>query len=534
MIQMSIDRSQHTVLVVDDNPATRYSTARLLRAAGFQTLEAASGGEALQIAAGGVSAVVLDVHLPDIDGFEVCRRLRAAPDTGKLPVIHLSAAFVRSEDKVTGLHAGADAYLVHPVEPDLLVATLQALIRARVAEEQLELRRREEIEREQVARASAERQSRTKDDFIAVLSHELRTPLNAIMGWTEVLLRLPHGPDIRKGLEAIERNVKTQARLIADILDVSRVNAGKLRLYREPVDPAQLVVESIAALRTSIDEKRMHVATDVDAAHAVAWLDPARFQQVLWNLMTNAIKFSPAGSEIRVRLQRQGSTLRLSVQDFGQGVAPEFLAHLFDRFAQGDALANRVHGGLGLGLAIVQHLADLHGGGVSASSAGPGQGTTVEVELDVAPPASDDEKPAAGVAAAPAEQGFDVLRGLDVLVVEDDADARAMLQVVLGDCGCSVRAVADYPAALRALDERWPDAVVSDIGLGRHDGYELAREVRQREKPGAHVPMVAVTAFVRDEDRDTALQAGFDAHVGKPLKPHVLLSALAALLSPRP
>ena len=531
IIQATIDRSQHTVLVVDDNPATRYSTARLLRGAGFRTQEAGSGREAVDLALQGVSGVVLDVHLPDIDGFEVCRILRGRAETTMLPIVHLSAEYVRSEDKITGLDAGADAYLVHPVEPAVLIATMQALIRARVAEEQLELRRRDELEREQAARALAERHNRTKDDFIAVLSHELRTPLNAIMGWVQVLLRRDPTPEARRGLEAIERNVKTQARIISDILDVSRINSGKLQINREPTDPAALVIESIAALRGAIDEKALRVETDVGGAHAPGWLDPARYQQVLWNLMTNAIKFSPRGGEIRVALRREGEELTLVVQDFGRGIAPHFLPHLFDRFSQGDAPETRSHGGLGLGLSIVQHIAELHDGQASAFSAGEGQGATMTVRISVAQPERLMPPPLAEAGASDIAREEPAVRGRDVMVVEDDPDAREMLRIVLEDRGATVRSAADFDAALAVLRERWPDVLVCDIGLSGRDGYELVREVRAMQPAGRpRLPAVALTAFSRAEDREKALAAGFDLHLPKPFKPHLLMAALALLL----
>jgi PAS domain S-box-containing protein len=648
VIYATIDRSVHTVLVVDDNPATRYSTARVIRAAGFRTAEAASGGEALELIAQGVSGVVLDVHLPDIDGFELCRMIRAKPATASLPVVHLSAEYVRSEDRVTGLNAGADGYMVHPVEPAVLVATMQALIRARTAEDELrkseqrfraiydqaqsgialldgqgrfedvnpamlrmlgrtreemvgrplsdfvppewkafigaqighpsdehtpwrgefpllaadgrpvrlewnvsshaqpgvriaialdiseryelEQRRRDLLEREQAARRSAERHSRTKDDFIAVLSHELRTPLNAIIGWVHILKRRGSTPEGAKGLDAIERNVKTQARIISDILDVSRINSGKLRLDREWTEPAELVVSSIDALSGSIDEKRIRVDAKVQGAHAPAFLDPARFQQIFWNLMTNAIKFSPEGGRIVVDLQRTGDRLRLEVRDFGQGISAEFLPQLFDRFTQSDAPGNRRHGGLGLGMSIVKHLVDLHGGEVSAASEGVGRGTLVRVELPVESQA-DTVSP---VDAPDTDGGVDdedsaAVHGLDVLVVEDDREASEMMTVVLSDRGARVRIAVDYDSALRAVQQAWPDVLVSDIGLPGRDGYELVRSVREleRERRAPHLQVIALTAFARAEDRDKTLAAGFDLHLSKPLKPHQLLEAIA-------
>jgi len=646
-INVTIERGAHTVLVVDDNPATRYSTGRLVRAAGFRIAEAGSGAEALALVAQGVSAVVLDVHLPDIDGFEVCRMIRARPATALLPVVHLSAAYVRDEDRVTGLNAGADAYLVHPVEPAVLVATLQALIRARLAEDQLrrseqrfraiydeaqtgialldeqarfadanpamlrmlgrsreglmgvslsdlappewrervqaqlatpahdrppwrgefplldadgspvhlewsvsshvepgvriaiaidvsarhelELRRRELLEREQAARQLAEHHSRTKDDFIAVLSHELRTPLNAIIGWVHILKRRGSTPEGAKGLDAIERNVKTQARIISDILDVARINSGKLRLDREWTDPADLVTNSIAALAASIAERRLQVEIHVEGAHAPAFLDPARFQQIVWNLMTNAIKFSPEEGRVLVRLQRTEDRLQLSVQDFGQGIKAEFLPHLFERFTQSDSPGNRRHGGLGLGLSIVKHLADLHGGRVGAQSAGEGQGTCMLVDLPAVPVTETAEFADTGGGELVEETDGTPLQGMDVLLVEDDAEASEILGVVLADRGARVRGARDYDGALQALQQAWPDVLVSDIGLPGRDGYELVRQVRELERTrgGNHLPIIALTAFARPQDLQKTLAAGFDQHLSKPLKPHKLVEAIA-------
>ncbi len=654
VIHTTIDRSAHTVLVVDDNAATRYATARVVRAQGFATREAASGLEALEMAIAGVSAVVLDVHLPDIDGFEVCRRMRAHPRTSLLPIVHLSATYIRPEDRVTGLNAGADAYMVHPVEPAVLVATLQALIRARSAEDalrrselrfraiydqadsgialldaqgcfadvnpalqrllgrpahellgrpvrafaaplkaadvdrllsdpmagggepargefpllrpdgapvhlewsvsshaepglriaiaidvsqryELERRRRDVLEREQAARSVAERHSRTKDDFIAVLSHELRTPLNAIMGWVHVLKRRGATPETMRGLDAIERNVKTQARIISDILDVSRINSGKLRLDREPVDAAELIANSLASVADEAAEKSVAIRTDVAQAQGTAWLDPARFQQIFWNLMTNAIKFSRPGGEVEVLMRREGERLDLTVRDHGVGIAPEFIGHMFDRFAQSDAPGNRAHGGLGLGLAIVKHLAELHGGGVVATSGGLGQGTTMRVELPVQGPAAEPGRAPRAREDAERPDSDTALQGLDVLLVEDDADATEMMVVVLADRGARVRCASSFDAAVDAMREAWPDVLVSDIGLPGRDGYELARQARLMQPPGraGRLPAIALTAFTRPEDREKAEQAGFDLHLSKPLQPQKLVNAIEALVGAR-
>ncbi|MDT0137782.1 response regulator [Acidovorax sp. PRC11] len=654
-IHTTIDRGTHTVLVVDDNPVTRYSTARIVRAAGFQTLEAASGAQALQMAGGNISAVVLDVHLPDIDGFEVCRTLRVRQDTAQLPVMHLSAAHVHAEDRVTGLNAGADAYLTHPVEPAVLVGTLQALIRARTAEDslrrsdrrfraiysqalsgigllerdgrftdinpamarllgrspqevlgravsdfappdwadfvrdktvetgqpttwqgefpllrpsgqwvylewsisahvepglrmaiaadiservELDSRRQEVLEREQVARATAERLGRTKDDFIAVLSHELRTPLNAIAGWVHILKRRGGTPELIKGLDSIHRNVKAQARIISDILDVSRINSGKLHLEREWTQPEEAVRSAIEALQASIAEKRLTVDVQAGAGIGPAWLDPTRFQQIFWNLLTNAIKFSDNDGRIEVVLSREGNALTLSVQDWGRGIAAEFIEHLFDRFTQSDSPDNRRHGGLGLGLSIVKQLAELHGGGVEAYSAGSGKGSTITVRLTAAYEGEGESAPAPLRAdEAPPEPPMEErpLRALDILTVEDHPDASEMLAVVLSDGGARPRQAADFDAAIRALGERWPDVVVSDIGLPGRDGYELVRALRGMAVPPGRRPPVAIalTAFSRPQDANRALEAGFDAHLGKPLQPHALMATIVRLMAGR-
>lgn len=650
VINATIDRSRHTVLVVDDNPATRYATARVLRAAGFKTLEASTGAEGLQMATPQVSAVVLDVHLPDLDGFEVCRAIRADQRTSTLPVVHLSAAFVKNEDKVAGLDAGADSYLIHPVEPAVLIATLQALIRARLAEEklrtsetrfraiynhaptgialiddrglfvdinpamlavldrefgeligqpvsafapktweasveekissslgatrpwhgefplqkrdgtwtqlewtisseiesglrigialdvseryELEGRRREVLEREQAARAAAERHSRTKDDFVAVLSHELRNPLNAIGGWVHILNARTRTPELlEKGLVAIDRSVKAQARLISDILDVSRISSGKLRLHPEWIGPHALVTASIDELAAAISAKRLTVHFVPQDIERPAWLDSTRFQQIVWNLLSNAIKFSEDGGRIHVDLVRTDELLTLSVQDFGRGIASDFIDHLFDRFTQSDSPDNRLHGGLGLGLSIVKNLAELHGGAVTAESEGAGKGATLRVELRVVPPAEtplllvdavDPREPRAPPGSEPE------LDALDVLVVEDNSDASEMLDVVLRDSGAIVRMAADYGEALQSLEQRWPAVLVSDIGLPGRDGYDLIRTIRQMQQTEGRprVFAIALTAFSRPQDRAKALEAGFDAHMAKPLQPHTLVSVI--------
>ena len=535
-VNITIDRSQHKVLVVDDSPATRYSTCRVLLAAGFQVVEAITGAQGLAKArGGGVSAVVLDVHLPDIDGFAVCRKLREEPETVVLPVLHLSATFVESADKVAGLNSGADAYLEHPVDSAILVATLQALIRARIAEEQLrETEQRYKqllLEREQAARANAERHSRTKDDFVAVLSHELRNPLNAILMNVHVLLRKPQAPEIVKGLDAIRRNAQTQARIISDILDVSRINSGKLALHRESTDPVALVQSSIDAMRQQLSSRALNLDLALRPTGSVL-LDPARFQQIFWNIFNNAIKFSDPGGTVRVTLARTAERLELAVTDHGKGIAPAFMDRVFEKFTQSEAPGKRATGGLGLGLSIVKHLAELHGGGVVLTSAGLGEGTTASVWLPLQPAQAESDLDSDTQPGGLDEAALAGLSGRQVLVVEDDREAADMLKNVLEDRGAQVTIAGDFDSGLAALRSHRPDLLLSDVGLPGKDGYALIRQWRAWEADDGlrRLPAIALTAFGRPNDRAMALDAGFDLHLSKPCDPQSLLKAIRRLL----
>jgi signal transduction histidine kinase/DNA-binding response OmpR family regulator len=394
------------------------------------------------------------------------------------------------------------------------------------------------LEEEQRARAAAEAASRAKDEFLAVLSHELRTPLNAVYGWAHMLragdLR---GEALTRALDVIMRNANAQVQLIDDMLDVSRIVTGKMRLDVRPVDITSVVEAAIDVVRpaAAAKELRLHAVLDSQAAGITG--DPDRLQQVVWNLLINAVKFTPRGGRIQVHLQRTNSHVEISVSDTGQGIAPEVLSHVFERFQQADSTSTRRHTGLGLGLALVRHLVELHGGAVEAASAGVGKGATFTVKLPVAIARAGEpgdarlargRAPATGAAAALGPE----LRGVRVLVVDDDRDGLEMVATMLLTSGAEVRTCASAAEGLAALREWRPDVLISDIEMPGEDGYSFIRRVRTLEGAGmARTPAVALTAYGRVEDRLRTLSAGYSMHVPKPVDPAELATVVANLAS---
>ena len=388
--------------------------------------------------------------------------------------------------------------------------------------------RLELLEREQSARQEAERVNRLKDDLIAVLSHELRTPLNAIMGWTHVLLQQGGSEAALRGLKAIERNGKAQARLIADILDMSSINMDKLQLVHEWCDPGELVRGALEDMRVQAAARGVELGCVVEASLRPLRADLGRLRQVIWNLVGNAIKFSQPGGRVEISLEQDDDALRLAVADSGRGIDAEFLPYLFDRFSQGETAGTRTRGGLGLGLAIVRHLVELHGGTIVASSAGLGLGARFDIRL---PTLQSQERDAtqlsSAVAALPDDLPANLLASLRILLVDDDRDGLAALEIVLIDRGARVEIAADVDGALRRFADFAPDVLLSDVGMAGKDGYALMREIRRSEPAGRRVPAIALTAFSRKHDIDQALAAGFDAHCAKPLRPLELLRLIA-------
>jgi PAS domain S-box-containing protein len=381
----------------------------------------------------------------------------------------------------------------------------------------------------------AQEANRVKDEFLATLSHELRTPLTAILGWASMLRTNSFDEEAtRRAVETIERNARAQRQIVEDVLDVSRIVTGRLRIDTRPVELRSLVEAAVDGVRPAAEAKRVSLGTLLAPEVGVISADPDRLQQVMWNLLSNAVKFTPAGGSVRVELRRDGPQAVFRVSDTGQGITPEFLPHVFDRFRQADQSTTRRHGGLGLGLAIVRHLVELHGGTVGVESEGEGRGSTFTVTLplkaEAQPPAPRFEGSASASSAEEGDGQAAALKGTRVLLVEDDDDAREMLCSLLERRGARVTAVGSAAEAWKALEVSAYDVLVSDIGMPGEDGYSLVRRLREREAGrGGKLPAVALTAYARDEDRTRALLSGFHAHVPKPVNPAELVAVVASL-----
>jgi len=388
------------------------------------------------------------------------------------------------------------------------------------------------------ARAEAESSNRTKDEFLATISHELRTPLNSIVGWSRLMSSGTLPPERqRHGLDVIRRNADAQARLVEDLLDVSRITSGKLRLDVQPVPLGPVIAAVLDSVRPALDAKKIRVTTSIDSENIAAFGDESRIQQVIWNLLSNAAKFTPANGRIGIRLRRVAADVEIVVEDSGEGIEAEFLPYVFDRFRQADGGISRLRGGLGLGLAISRHLVELHGGTIVVASDGPGCGSTFTVRLPQAQTKAHSMLPAPGPRESQGSGQPTELNDLSlvhVLLVEDDADSRDLFVSILHKCGARVTNTDNGHDALKVLESELPDVLVSDVGMAKMDGYSLIRNVRALGNVAAqHIPAIALTAFARLEDRRRALAEGFQVHLAKPVDPAELTRAIATLAKPR-
>jgi len=387
---------------------------------------------------------------------------------------------------------------------------------------------RNQIAASEHARNVAEEASKLKDDFLATMSHEIRTPLNAVLGWARILRTQPRLKSRDHALEVIERNAASQLRLVEDLLDMARVISGKLRLELKTIAFEDVVRAAIDVVTPAAAAKNIAISTSFDPGRPVINGDFDRIQQAVWNLISNAVKFTEPGGRVDAQVSSSGAFVELTVRDTGQGIARDFLPYLFDRFRQADASASRRHGGLGLGLALVRQIVELHGGSVSAASAGPGRGSTFVVRI---PRASGQTEPPV-VTTEPV-----TLKGIHILIVDDNADGREMLSTALRDYGAKVRVAASSAEALVMLkDKPGPDVLISDIGMPDSDGYEFIRRVRTSANAAIRLlPAIAVTAYANPEDRIRATVAGYQAHLAKPVDAALVASSIAALvIKPRP
>jgi signal transduction histidine kinase len=385
------------------------------------------------------------------------------------------------------------------------------------------------------ARAEAEQAARARDEFVATVSHELRTPLNAVLGWAR-LLRLGKldAAASARAVETIERSAAAQAQTVDDVLDVSRILRGELRLDVRMVDLMPVVEAAIDSVRAAAAARRIVLAMSLSPRVGQVAGDQARLQQVVWNLLSNAVKFTPAGGRVGIRLDREGEDVVIAVKDTGVGLEPSFVPHLFERFRQADSSSTRAHGGLGLGLALVRHLVEAHGGSVRAESEGAGRGSTFVVRFpSAAPRRTHAAAPDARTAVPVAPDGPWPLAGLSrlrVLVVDDDADSREVVREVLEQAGAVVAVAGSTSEALRAIAERPPDVLLSDLGMPGEDGYQLMRRVRALDPvAGGSVPAAALTAYTQAENRRAAQEAGFQGYLSKPIDPAELTAAVARL-----
>jgi len=526
------------VLIVDDDVVLLKALpeALLLRMEGVAVDTCDSAPSALrQINATDYDAIVADIKMPGMDGLALLAEIRALrPETPTL----LITGHGHDDLAVLALRGGAYDFIQKPIEREYFLASLRRAIEAR--ENRRHLHEQQEIlewharELESIVEQRTHQlreANRLKDQFLATLSHELRSPLGAIRMWSSLLRsgKLDAQRTVR-ALDGIERSAILQEQLVEDLLDVSRIAAGKLVLDLRPVNPKPLVEAALEAIRGAAEAKQVRLEAQFEFSEGQVRGDPIRLQQVVWNLLSNAVKFSAQGGHVVVRLAGVDEQVVIAVQDEGEGIAPEFLPHVFERFWQADATRTRAHGGLGLGLAIVRELVHLHGGSVEAASEGKGRGTTLTVRLPLVCEGSDAEGifPPRPALSGERFHPTPTLKGVQVLVVDDDPDARESIAVALEQSGACVHAVGSAAEAVESLERNPPDVLLSDIAMPGMDGYALLRQARARLR-GARVVAAALTAYAGEEDRRRALAAGFQMHLAKPVEPAELVATVAKL-----
>jgi signal transduction histidine kinase len=523
----------HHILLVDDDEVDRLAIRRALRACGMDIRvdEASDAAEALNtVSKGAPDCILLDYRLPGHDGIDILRSLRErSPDA---PVVILTG-HGDERTAVELMKAGASDYIA---KSELTPERLLQSVRSAMKRQWLEKERERLLVRERDARQEAESANRAKDQFLAILSHELRTPLNAIMGWVRILrTKEIDSETAARGMEVIERNVRVQAKLIEDLLDVSRIISDKLHLDIRPVEPASVCTNALETVRLAAQAKDIRIEEVLDASAGPILGDPDRLQQVVTNLLTNAIKFTPAGGNVRLQLRGVDSGVEIEVTDSGCGISAEFLPRVFEAFAQARDVAKGANGGLGLGLTIVRNLVQMHGGTIRVCSEGESKGANFIVTLPFSSTQNDKDQGEGDeeqrTSAPPSDVSSSTLAGISVLFVDDSADARELLRTILTRSGAAVHTYASIDEALAALERMRPDVIISDIQMPGGDGYELIRALRVREDPKSRIPAIALTGFTTLQDRIHVLSAGFQLHVPKPVDSTELITAISSLVS---
>lgn len=546
---MDIPDIEHRILVIPPTAADGLAMSKVFQASEVAGVVCSGTSQLLRELPIGAGALVISEEAVLADSRALLSYIAAQPVWSDIPVILLTRAGRQTAtlDEIAAL-LGNVSLIERPIRAATLVSLVKSALRARARQYQVreylseklsrELEREQLLESERAARAEAEKASRIKDEFLATLSHELRTPLNAILGWTQVLRRTQQLPgEAASALSVIERNARAQAQIIADLLEMSSIINGKVRLDVQQIDAAAIVRNTIETVRPAAEAKSINLEIAVDATAGAIRGDPNRLQQVFWNLLTNAVKFTPNGGRIAVSLARADSHLEVAVRDDGEGIDPAFLPQVFDRFRQSDASTTRRHGGLGLGLSIAKQLVEMHGGTIKARSAGLGQGATFSVSLPLEVGvahlrgsfSSHEHLSPATDLPQPQSMTETDLAGLKVLVVDDEPDARSLVQKLLVDRNAVVATAGSASEAMDKLLHEAPDVLVSDIGMPGEDGYSLIRRIRALPNASAKVPAIALTAYARVEDRAKAERAGYQVHLAKPVEPFELVSMVQQL-----
>ncbi|MBW4520042.1 MAG: response regulator [Scytolyngbya sp. HA4215-MV1] len=550
--------SKVNILLVDDHNENLVALEAVLSIMEQNLVKARSGEEALRcLLSQDFAVILLDVQMPDIDGFETAHLIRQRPRSQHTPIIFITGFSTSEMWQMKGYALGAVDYLLKPIDPAILISKVTVFVElfkktAEVQRQAAELATQKvEIIREQLARQQAESDSRMKDEFLAIVSHELRTPLNAILGWSKLLqTKNLDAETTHRALKVISRNAQSQVQLIDDILDVARLMRGKLHLNCRPVNLLHLISAELESIAPSAEAKQIHLNKQFSSTPCIVLGDSERLQQVVRNLLSNAIKFTSEGGTVEVSLsvianQRIPDPLvlldttieptpmeqivQIKVSDTGVGIHPEFLPHIFEYFRQADSSSTRTHNGLGLGLAIVHQLIDLHGGKIYAASDGHGKGATFTIHLPLfrLSPSLSPPYPEPVLEQSKASLS---LHAITVLVVDDNADNREFIKTALEQMGAQVEVMANGNEVMEYLQHRQPDVFVSDIAMPDEDGYDLLNRVRafEREK-GIKIPAIALTAYTKQEDQTQALAAGFEMFLSKPIDPLHLANAIVQL-----